>query len=311
MTKSILRGQAALVAGLFFFLAGSARADVGAPRPWQMWYQNPASPMAERAFDLHHAVLYVITAIVIFVMGLLLTVIVKFNAKSNPTPRQFTHNPTLEVAWTVIPAIILIFIAIPSWRLIYYQDRTAKPEMTIKVTGYQWYWGYEYPGLGGKDGISFLSNYIHDNEIDKSKGQLRLLSTDNPVVLPVDTNIQVLVTASDVIHSWSVPALGVKIDAVPGRTNETWVRITKPGTYYGQCDQLCGQNHSFMPIEVRAVSKEAFQAWLKDPKHVPPPPDKMVMAEPASETDESIADKPAGDEEPATSEEPAKEEGQE
>ncbi|HTK83521.1 MAG TPA: cytochrome c oxidase subunit II [Patescibacteria group bacterium] len=307
MTKSTLRWQAALVAGLILFTANSAWADVGAPRPWQMWYQPAASPMAERAFDLHHYVLYVITAIVIFVLGLLLIVIVKFNAKANPTPRQFAHNTVLEFAWTVIPAVILIFIAIPSWRLIYYQDRTAQPEMTLKVTGYQWYWGYEYPDQGG---ISFMSNYIHDNDIDKSKGQLRLLSTDNAVVVPVDTNIQVLVTASDVIHSWSVPAFGVKIDAVPGRTNETWMRITKTGTYYGQCDQLCGQNHSFMPIEIRAVSKEAFQAWVKDPKHVPPPPDKMAMADTAPSGNEPAAEKPAGDEEPA-SEEPAKEEGQE
>lgn len=298
------------MAGLMCFPAGKALAAIGAPHPWQIWYQSPATPVAVREFGLHHAVLYVITAIVIFVTGLLLTVIFKFNAKANPTPRQFAHNTTLEVAWTVIPAVILIFIAIPSWRLIYYQDHTTKPELTLKVTGYQWYWGYEYPDQGD---VSFLSNYIHDKDIDPAKGQVRLLSTDNPVVVPIDTNIQVLVTSSDVIHSWSVPALGVKLDAVPGRTNETWMRITKTGTYYGQCDQLCGQNHSFMPIEVRAVTKDAFQAWVKDPAHKAPPVDMTAMndtppapaaaSEDQNTTDQSTSDEPSSNDEPASDEE--------
>jgi cytochrome c oxidase subunit 2 len=147
---------------------------------------------------------------------------------------------------------------IKSFPLLYYIDRSHEPEMTLKATGYQWYWGYEYPDQGG---INFQSYMIPDKEIDKSKGQLRLLSTDNPVVLPVDTNIQILTTAADVIHAFAMPALGVKIDAIPGRINETWVRITKPGIYYGQCSELCGKDHAFMPIEIHAVSREEFNAW--------------------------------------------------
>jgi cytochrome c oxidase subunit 2 len=292
------------MAGLMIFSAGTAWAAQGAPTPWQTWHQVAATPVAERTFSLHYDLMYVISAIVIFVFGLLLVVIIRFNAKANPVPQQFTHKPVLEVIWTIVPVIILISILIPSWQLIYYQERTTKPEMTLKVTGYQWYWGYEYPDQGG---VNFLSNYIHDKDIDPAKGQVRLLSVDNPVVVPVETNIQVLVTAADVIHSWSVPAFGVKMDAVPGRINETWMRITKPGVYYGQCDQLCGANHSFMPIEIRAVSKEDFQAWVKDPQHKTP---EMKMSEneaPAPAADSG--DKPA--DEPAKQEEPAKEEGQE
>jgi cytochrome c oxidase subunit II len=301
MKRSFLRLQAALMAGLMCFSAGKAFAALGAPHPWQMWYQEAATPVAVRSFGLHHGIMYVVTAIVVFVLGLLLIVMIRFNAKTNPVPKQFTHHPLLEVIWSVIPAFILLAIAIPSWQLIYYQDRTATPDMTLKVTGYQWYWGYEYPD---QEGINFLSNYIPDKDIDAGKGQLRLLSTDNPVVVPVDTNIRVLITASDVIHSWSVPAFGVKLDAVPGRTNETWFRVTKTGTYYGQCDQLCGKNHSYMPVEIRAVTKDEFQAWVKDPKHVSPPvqmTQNTVGAEPAA--------KPAGNDE--ANEDEFKEEGQE
>jgi cytochrome c oxidase subunit II len=306
MKRSFLRLQAALVAGLMFFATDAAHA-AGGPQPWQMWYQPAATPVAERAFGLHYALLYVISAIVIFVFGLLLIVMIRFNARANPVPRQFIHNPMLEVVWTVIPVIILLCIVIPSWQLIFYQDRAAKPDMTLKVTGYQWYWGYEYPDSGG---ISFLSNHIPDKEIDAGKGQVRLLSTDNPVVVPIDTTIQVLITSSDVIHSWSVPSFSVKLDAVPGRINETWMRITKPGTYYGQCDQLCGQNHSFMPIEVRAVPKDVFQAWVKDPAHkVPAETAAADMPAPAA-AEGAENDQPAAAE-PAKDDEPAKEEGQE
>src|SRR5262249_1028028 len=151
------------------------------------------------------------------------------------------------IIWTVVPVLILLIIAVPSFRLLYFTDRTPNPEMTLKVTGYQWYWGYEYPDNAG---VNFLAYMVPEKEIDESKGQIRLLSTDNPVVLPVDTNIQILTTAADVIHSFAVPALGIKIDAMPGHTNETWVRITKPGIYYGQCSELCGKDHAYMPIEV-------------------------------------------------------------
>lgn len=231
----------------------------GQPQDWQMNFQEAATPVAERLHSFHHFLLFIISGICIFVLALLLYVMIRFNSKTNPVPSATTHNVLLEIIWTVVPVVILIVIAVPSFKLLYYADRTDKPEMTLKVTGYQWYWGYEYPDNGG---ISFNSNMIPSDKIDASKEQVKLLSTDNPVILPIDTNIQILVTGQDVIHSFAMPSFGVKTDAVPGRTNETWVRITKPGTYYGQCDQLCGTNHGFMPIEVVAVGKEDFAKWV-------------------------------------------------
>lgn len=249
---------AALMLG-FAVLALGGAAAWAEPRPWGIGLQDPATPVAERLHEFHNMLLIIIAAIVLFVMGLLLYVMLRFNARANPKPSTTTHNVMLEVLWTVVPVVILIVIAVPSFKLLYYMDRTAEPEMTLKITGYQWYWGYEYPDHGD---ISLMSNMIPDDQIDPSKGQVRLLSTDNPVILPVDTNIQLIVTAADVIHSFAVPAFGVKIDAVPGRLNETWVRIEKPGVYYGQCSEICGIGHAFMPIEIIAVSKEDFTAWV-------------------------------------------------
>lgn len=257
MKKTCLPTAAAFAAGLLFLSLPALAA--GAPVAEALGMPEAASPVAERIHEFHNLLLWIITAITVFVMALLLIVILRFNAKANPKPAQFSHNVPLEIAWTVIPVLILIVIAVPSLQLLYYGDRTKTPEMTLKVTGYQWYWGYEYPD---HDGIAFLANMIPDKDIDPAKGQLRLLSTDNEIVLPVDTDIQILVTAADVLHSFAVPALALKTDAVPGRTNETWVRITKPGMYYGQCSELCGKNHGFMPIQIRAVSKEEFQQWL-------------------------------------------------
>ncbi len=235
----------------------------GAPEPWQMGFQEAASPSAERLGEFHNLLLYITIGIVIFVSLLLAYVLLRFNKKANPEPQQFSHNVLIEVIWTVVPIVILIIIAVPSFKLLYFLDRTAEPEMTLKVTGYQWYWGYEYPD---NDGVNFLSYMIPDDKINKAAGQKRLLSTDNVVVLPVDTNIQILVTAGDVLHSWAVPALGIKLDAVPGRLNETWVRINKPGVYYGQCSELCGKDHSYMPVEIRAISKKEFEKWVKKAK---------------------------------------------
>jgi len=232
-------------------------------KPYQMGLMEPATPVAERLIEFHNLLMYLITFIVLFVMGLMIYVMVRFNAKANPVPSKTTHNTPLEIVWTLIPTLILLAIAFPSFKLLYYMDRIAEPEMTLKVTGYQWYWGYEYPD---HDGLSFDSRMIPDEEIDTSKGQLRNLSTDNVVVLPIDTDIQILVTAADVIHAIAVPAFGIKTDAVPGRLTETWVRITKPGTYYGQCSELCGSRHAYMPIEVKAVPKEEFEAWLIEAK---------------------------------------------
>lgn len=234
-------------------------AGASEPVPGGMYFQPAATPVMERIVDFHDFLLWVITGIVVFVLLLLIYVLARFNAKANPKPAKFAHNTMIEVVWTVIPIVILIVIAVPSIKLLYYGDRIENPEMTLKVTGYQWYWGYTYPDY---DNLEFMSYMIPDDEIDVKKGQKRLLSVEDPVVVPIDTNIQLLVTASDVLHAFAVPAFGVKLDAVPGRLNETWFRVTKPGTYYGQCSELCGKDHAYMPIEVRAVTKRNFEAWI-------------------------------------------------
>ncbi len=222
--------------------------------------QPAATDSAQRIHDFHNLLLYIITAIAFFVLLLLVVVVLRFNAKANPVPSKTTHNVLLEIVWTIIPVVILIIIAVPSFQLLYKNERIENPEMTLKVTGFQWYWGYEYPDHGD---IAFTSYMIPSDKVDGTKGQKRLLSTDNKVVLPVGVNIQVLVTAAvnDVIHSWAMPAFGIKTDAVPGRINHTWFRINKPGVYYGQCSELCGKDHSFMPIEVWAVEKPVFEEW--------------------------------------------------
>lgn len=249
----------ALVLTALAFWAAPALAQ-GQPVDWAYGFQPPASSSAERIQNFHNNLLLVIiTGIVIFVFVLLAIIILRFNHKANPKPAQFSHHVMLEVVWTIVPILILIVIVVPSFKLLYTNDRIENPDMTLKVTGYQWYWGYEYPD---NDGLNFLSYMVPEKDIDPAKGQVRLLSTDNVVVLPIDTNIQILVTAADVLHAFAVPALGVKIDAVPGRLNETWVNISKPGRYFGQCSELCGKDHSYMPIEIHAVSKEEFQQWL-------------------------------------------------
>lgn len=230
---------------------------VGAAEPWQMGLQAAASPVKAEMVSFHNLLMVIITGIVIFVTMLLGYVMVRYNAKANPTPSQNSHNTLVEVLWTVVPVIILIVIAVPSFRLLYLADRIENADMTIKVTGRQWYWDYEYPDHE----IVFSSFMIPDEELQP--GQRRLLDVDNRVVLPVDTNIRIHITAGDVLHSWAVPALGIKTDAVPGRLNETWVRIEEPGVYYGMCSELCGVNHGFMPIAVEAVSKEDFEGWVE------------------------------------------------
>lgn len=233
------------------------------PRPWQLGMQEAASPSAQHLHDFHTMMIWIITTIAVFVLILLTYVVLRYNKYANPNPKQFSHNVIIEVLWTVVPVIILIVIAIPSFKMLYFLDRTQNPEMTLKVTGYQWYWGYEYPD---QEGIAFNSYMVADADIDETANQKRLLSTDNVVVLPVETNIQILVTAADVIHSFAVPSLGIKIDAVPGRLNETWVYINKPGVYYGQCSELCGKDHAYMPIEIHAVPKEEFETWTDKAK---------------------------------------------
>jgi cytochrome c oxidase subunit 2 len=242
-----------------------AGADVavaqGMAEPWQLGFQTSASPVMAEMHSFHNLLLYITVAIVIFVMALLLYVIVRFNSRANPVPRKFSHNILVEVAWTVVPLLIVVGIALKSFQLLYYTDRVEDADMTLKAIGYQWYWGYEYPD---QDGLAFEAIMVEEDALEE--GQPRLLTTDNAVVLPTDTNIRILTTAADVLHSWAVPALGVKMDAVPGRINETWMRIEKPGMYYGQCSELCGARHGFMPIMIRAVPKQEFETWVAEAK---------------------------------------------
>ena len=222
--------------------------------------QPAASPVAERIAALHNELLVIIALIVLLVLALLVYVIVRFRASAHPVPTQTTHNTWLEVVWTTAPALILVIIAVPSFRLLYYMDRVTKPDMTLKVTSHQWYWSYEYP----EQHIAFDGYVIPENEL--KPGQVRLLDVDNRMVVPVGATIRLLVTSSDVIHSFFVPSLGVQIYGVPGRLNQAWMRIDKPGVYYGQCNQLCGLNHAFMPIAIQAVSKPEFSSWVEAAK---------------------------------------------
>jgi len=242
-------------------LVGAAAASpvlADAPIPWAIGFQNGASPVMERITTLSTFINGVIIVVVIMVTALVAWVAWRFNSGRNPHPATWSHNTKLEIAWTAIPAVILLVIAIPSFRLLYFMDRVQAAEMTLKVTGHQWYWSYEYPDQGG---LKFDAQMVPDDQL--KPGQPRLLATDNAVVLPVGVPIRVLVTGDDVVHSWSVPAFGIKTDAVPGRANETWVRIDQPGIYFGQCSQLCGVNHAYMPIMVQAVPKQQFHAWAE------------------------------------------------
>lgn len=236
--------------------AGQAMAD-GIPQPGQITFQPAASPVMEQIDSLHTFMLWIITAMTLLVMGLIGFICYRFSEKRNPVPSKTTHNTMLEVVWTGIPVLILFVIAIPSLKLLYFSDRIEEAEFTLKVVGHQWYWSYEYPDHGN---FGFDSNMVEDKDL--KPGQHRLLEVDKEVVVPVDANIRVLITAADVMHSWAVPALALKKDAVPGRLNETWFKVTRPGVYYGQCSELCGVRHAFMPIVIRAVSREEFNEWV-------------------------------------------------
>jgi cytochrome c oxidase subunit 2 len=231
------------------------------PHPWQLGMQEPGSVVKDYLHHFHNMLLWIITIITIFVLGLLVYTMVRFRASANPTPTRTSHNTILEVAWTAIPVLILVIIAIPSFKLLYLGDRTPNPEMTIKVVGHQWYWSYEYPDHGN---FTFDSYMVPDSDI--KPGQRRLLEVDNRVVVPVGTNIRIFVAGTDVIHSFFVPALGVQVYAMPGRLNEAWVNVDRPGVYYGQCNQICGINHAYMPIAVEALSKEDFARWVEEAK---------------------------------------------
>ena len=245
------------VAATALAAAGTAFAGtLGQPSPWEVTLQPSASPVMDNITWFHNFLLVVITAIVIFVAILLAIVAAKFNAKSNPVPSKTTHNTMIEVVWTIVPVLILVVIAVPSFRLLFQQLDVPKADITIKATGKQWYWTYAYPDNGK---FEFDSLLVADK-------QPRLLGVDNEVVVPVNKIIRVQTTATDVIHSFAVPAFGIKIDAIPGRLNETWFKATKEGMYYGQCSELCGKDHAYMPIAIKVVSDSEFAAWVEAAK---------------------------------------------
>jgi cytochrome c oxidase subunit II len=244
------------VAGIALAAGGTAFAELGQPAPWEFKLQEAASPVMEQIIWFHNWLLWIISIITLFVLALLVIIVVKFNAKSNPIPSRTTHNTLIEVAWTLIPVLILVGIAVPSFRLLFLQLDLPKADLTIKATGKQWYWSYAYPDNGKFEFDSLLAQ-------DK---QPRLLGVDNELVVPVNKVVRVQVTGADVIHSFAVPAFGIKIDAIPGRLNETWFKATKLGMFYGQCSELCGKNHAFMPIAVRVVNDQEFAAWVETAK---------------------------------------------
>ena len=256
-----IRGRAAASLLAMGVTGGAATAATAAqPEPWQMTFQPAATPIMTHVEAFNDLLMAVIVSIVVIVFGLLGYALFRFRASANPTPSTTTHNTLIEVLWTAVPVLILVMIAIPSYRLLYFIDRVPDAAMTIKAIGHQWYWSYEYPDQG----FTFDSLLVPDDEL--APGQPRLLTTDTAVVVPVNTTVRVLTTADDVIHSWAVPSFGIKVDSIPGRLNEAWFRVAETGTYYGQCSELCGVNHGFMPIMVKVVSKPEFEAWVKKAK---------------------------------------------
>ena len=261
---------------LSFFINNLYAAE---PNPWQLGLQTPAGSIAIMANSLHNLLLIVITAISVFVLGLLIYVCWRFSSKKNKIPSNTTHNPLLEFLWTVIPVIILVVIAIPSFQLLYYLDKQIEPDMTIKVTGIQWYWNYEYPDQN----LGFDSYMISDENLQP--GQKRLLDVDNPLVLPEGTKVKVLIAGNDVLHSFFVPSLAVQEYSVPGKLNEVWMDIPKgEKTYYGQCNQICGINHSYMPVVIKVLTKENYETWLKKART------EFALLEPSSKENMLLAE---------------------
>jgi len=242
------------VAGMTLAAGGAAFGQQ--PKPWEMTLQEAATPVMEDIISFHNLLLVLITLITLFVLALLVIVAVKFNAKANPVPSRTTHNTLIEVAWTLIPVLILVAIAVPSFRLLFKQLDLPKADLTVKATGKQWYWSYSYPDNGKFEFDSLMAQ-------DK---QPRLLGVDNEMVVPVNKVIRVQTTGADVIHAFAVPSFGIKIDSIPGRLNETWFKATKVGMYYGQCSELCGKDHAFMPIAVRVVNDQEFASWVEAAK---------------------------------------------
>jgi len=239
---------------------GAAMAATGQPQPWQLGFQPGATPVMDDVIWFHDFLLWIIAAIALFVLALLVIIMIKFNARANPVPSRTTHNTTIEVIWTVVPVLILVTIAVPSFRLLFYQLNVPKADVTVKATGKQWFWTYSYPDQK----FEFDSLMVQDKDL--KAGQPRLLTVDNEMVVPVNKVVKVLTTGADVIHSFAVPSFGIKIDAIPGRVNETWFKAERVGTYYGQCSELCGRDHAFMPIVVHVVSEKDYTAWLDQAK---------------------------------------------
>ncbi len=239
---------------------GAALAATGQPEPWQLGFQQGATPVMDDIIWFHNFLLWLIVAIAVFVLALLVIVAVKFNARSNPVPSRTTHNTTIEVIWTVVPVLILVTIAVPSFRLLFYQLNIPPADVTVKATGKQWFWSYSYPDSK----FEFDSLMLQDKDL--KAGQPRLLAVDNEMVVPVNKVVRVLTTGADVIHSFAIPSFGIKIDAIPGRLNETWFKAEREGMYYGQCSELCGKDHAFMPIAIRVVNQKDYTAWVEQAK---------------------------------------------
>ncbi|MET4601970.1 cytochrome c oxidase subunit 2 [Bradyrhizobium sp. JR4.1] len=244
------------VAGLTLATGGAASAELGQPAAWEWTLQQSGSPVMDNIVWFHNFLFVLITLITLFVLALLVIVVVKFNARANPVPSRTTHNTLIEVAWTLVPVLILVGISVPSFRLLFLELDVPKADLTIKATGKQWYWSYAYPDNGKFEFDSLMAQ-------DK---QPRLLGVDNEMVVPVNKVVRVQVTGADVIHAFALPSFGVKIDAIPGRLNETWFKATKTGMFYGQCSELCGKDHAFMPIAIRVVSDQEFASWVETAK---------------------------------------------
>ncbi len=259
--RMLKRLAAVPAAAMFFVAASQAFAAPGQPVPWQMGLQPSVTPVMDNIVWFHDFLLYLITAITAFVLVLLIIVIVRFNARANPVPSKTTHHTLLEVAWTLIPVVILTVIAVPSFKLLFLQLTIPPADITVKAIGKQWYWTYNYPD----DKFEFDSLLACDQERVKCE-QPRLLAVDNDMVVPVNKVIRVQVIGAEVIHAFAVPAFGIKIDAVPGRLNETWFKASREGMYYGQCSELCGKDHAYMPIAVRVVSEKDYATWLEQAK---------------------------------------------
>jgi cytochrome c oxidase subunit 2 len=244
-----------------FYLPSEALND--APEPWQLGFQDPGTPIMEGIIEFHNNLMFYITLIVVVVSWILARCIIFYNSEANKESEMFTHSTPLEIIWTIIPAVVLMVIAVPSFALLYSLDEMVEPGLTLKVIGHQWYWSYEYSdylNFEGSESLNFDSYMLPFDDL--TKGNLRLLEVDNRILLPINTHIRVIVSAADVLHSWAVPSFGIKVDACPGRINQMSMFIKREGVYYGQCSEICGVNHGFMPIVVKGVNLEEFVSWI-------------------------------------------------